>query len=376
MKILIGILMLCVIVIAHELGHMLIAKACHIDVKEFWVGFGPQIFGFTYKGTKYCLRIIPLGGACVFENPELEDEAVEEETENKIEEKPEANITDNIDENTGKVPGKKKTFTEAKGYEKILTLIAGPGFNFLLAFLMSIVVMSFTYMPSATITGVNPDSPAQKAGLEVGDTIVKINSSSVRIYPEVSLAVSTGIGKPLDVVYKRDNKKYRTEIIPEMNEEYGYYMIGVSFGSEDDHKTVPSVIGDAYNYVRYMIKMTFESLKMLGNGQASVRDMSGAVGVVSIVGDEYEAAKSVSPLAVLVSMLNIAILISANLGVLNLLPLPALDGGKLIFAIYETVTGKRVNSKVETITDIVGMLFLITLFAMTMLNDVLRIFGV
>ena len=367
MNIIIAILMLCVIVVAHELGHMLVAKANHIEVKEFWVGFGPKICGFEAGGTKYSLRIIPLGGACVFDDPEELEEADGMNTE-----APEKTPLIRYDKRGHQL----KNYREAGVWARIATLFAGPVFNFIFAFLMGLIVMSFSYMPSSKVVSVTEDSPAMEAGLEAGDDIVRINGSRVYLYPEVSLAIQTGVGSPLSVEYKRDGQTYKTEIIPEMNDEYGYYMIGVSFGGDEEANTTPiSVVTGSYKYVRYMVKMTYLSFKMLLNGQASAKDLSGAVGIVSVVSDEYEAASAISPLAVFVSMLNIAVLISANLGVVNLLPFPALDGGKIILGFYEVITGRKVNEKVEGFINLIGMVLLMMLFVFTMFNDVFKLLG-
>lgn len=376
-KVLIGIIMLCIIVVSHELGHMLIAKASHIEVKEFWIGFGPKLLGFEKGGTKYCLRLIPLGGACVFEDPEeLENSDNSDNSENQ-ELSEVSSVENETPHEENSELSKTKKFNEASVWARIATLFAGPLFNFILAFLLGLVVFANSYMPSTKVVDVTEGSPAQEAGIMAGDTIVKINSSRVYLFPEVSMAIQMGIGKPLEVTYRRDNHDYSTQLIPVMNEEYGYYMIGVSFGGEDEaaSRGPVDIIKGSYQYVRYMVKMSYMSFGMLFNGQASVRDMSGAVGIVSVVSDEYDAAAAVSPLAVLVSMLNIAVLISANLGVVNLLPFPALDGGRLLFAFYEVVSGKKPNQKVEGIINLIGMALLLLLLIFTMFNDVLRLIG-
>lgn len=369
MKIVLGLLILFVVVISHELGHMIVAKINHIEVKEFWIGFGPKLFGFEKGGTKYSLRLIPLGGACVF------DGAVQDEDDSPAEPK-------NEDAHEGdSVSGDEKNkrlyaFTEAPVWARIATLFAGAFFNFLLAFIMGIVVMSFTYFPTTQVTEVVADSPAQEAGISAGDTIIKINRSRVFLYPEVSTAIQMGIGRPLEVVYEHEGQRIKTDIVPQFSEENGYYMIGVTFGGYDDvTKTPLTVVRDSLYYVRYMIKMTYSSLEMLLTGRASVSDMSGPVGVVEVVGDEYEAAKEVSMLAVVVSMLNIAVLISANLGVINLLPFPALDGGRLLFALYEAITGKAIDPKKEGMVHFVGSLLLIILMIVIVVNDVIKIVG-
>lgn len=389
MKILIGILMLCVIVIAHELGHFLIAKCNHIEVKEFWVGFGPKLFDFTKGETRYVLRAIPFGGACVFENENPEEEELSEDGSNesdsdKVSEAIETGLETSesvAEDDSDSVKYDKKghriyKLNEAPILSKIATLIAGPLFNFIMAFLLAIIVTAFTYIPSAKLNAVSENSPAAEAGLMAGDEIVKINGSRVFLYPEVSLAIQTGVGRPLEVTYSRDGAKYKTSLIPEMNDEYGYYMIGVSFGDENEYanKNALSVISDSYKYVRYMVKMTYLSFKMLITGQASVKDMSGPVGVVSIVSSEYDAAAEVSVLAIVVSMVNIAVLISANLGVINLLPFPALDGGRLIFALYELITGRKVDERVEGFIHLIGSALIVILMIIILFNDITRLF--
>lgn len=390
MKIIIGLLMLCLIVVAHEFGHLILAKANHIEVKEFWVGFGPKIFSFTVGETKYCLRLIPLGGACLFEDPELPQEGEEEadgkaEDDTDVEAVAKAEDDNNVEAVTdadtdAKLKKKKVSYllNEAPIWGKIGTLVAGPFFNFLLAFLLGIVVCAFSFMPSTKITDVVDSSPAMEAGLKAGDEIVKVNGSRVYLYPEVSVAIQLGIGKPVRLEYERDGKRVKTELIPELDEESGSYIIGVMFGgnSAAKEKNVGSVLSDSYKYVRYMVKVTYQSFGMLLTGKASMKEMSGPVGVVSLVADEYDAAASVSGLAIVVSMFNIAVLLSANLGVINLLPFPMLDGGKLVFALYELITGNKPNQKIETAVNSIGAMLLILFMIIVLFNDVMKLFTV
>jgi len=351
MKIIWGIIILCIIVIAHELGHLLVAKLNGIEVKEFDIGFGPKIFGIKKGGTEYCLRAIPLGGACVFDNF---DDAGDDETMESIIEK--------------------SSYRKANVWSRIATTFAGPFFNFLLAFILGLFLMKYIDMPNATITSVSENGPAAEAGLMVGDKITKINNSRVYLYPEVSMAIQLGYGQPLNLQYERDGQKYNISLIPRMNDEYGYYMIGVGFGGDEAlTSSSSSIIMDSYHYVRYMVKMTFSSFRMLFNGQAAVSDLAGPVGAVEIVSEEYDSAKQMGTLAVVVSMLNIALLLSANLGVMNLLPIPALDGGKLILLFVEVIRGKPVDAKMEGIIQFVGVALILLLMVVVMYNDIVRL---
>lgn len=353
MKIIWGIVILCLIVVSHEFGHLLIAKINGIDVKEFTIGFGPKLIGFTKGGTMYCIRAIPFGGACIFEDYNSED--VDE-----------ADIATIISESS---------YRKASVWARIATTVAGPFFNFLLAFILGLFLMNYIDMPSTKITSVSENGAAIEAGLEPGDVITKINGSRVYLYPEVSMAVQLGYGEPLSLQYERNGEKYNVNLIPRMDEEYGYYMIGVGFGGEEDtNSSAIGVIKDSYLYVRYMVKMTFSSFRMLFNGQAHVSDLAGPVGAVEVVSNEYDSAKSMGTLAVVVSMLNIALLLSANLGVMNLLPIPALDGGKLVFLIIEAVRGKPVDPKKEGIVQFIGVALLLILMVIVMYNDIARLF--
>lgn len=352
MKIIWGIVILCVIVISHEFGHLLIAKMNGIDVKEFTIGFGPKLFGINKGGTLYCVRMIPFGGACVFDDMEAFDE--------------DADMTTIIENSS---------YRKANVWARIATTLAGPMFNFLLAFLIGLFLMNYIDMPSALVVDVTEGSVAEEAGIQAGDIITKINSSRVYLYPEVSMAVQLGYGEPLKIEYERNGVKNKVSVIPKMNEEYGYYMIGVSFGGQEQKTMSPmEIVKNSYYYVRYMIKMTFASLRMFAVGQAGVKDLAGPVGAVEIVGEEYESAKQVGTLAVVVSMLNIALLLSANLGVMNLLPIPALDGGKLVFLIVEAVRGKPLDAKMEGVVQFIGVAILLLLMVVVMYNDIVRIF--
>ena len=352
MKIIWGILILFVIVVSHELGHFLIAKLNRIEVKEFDIGFGPKVFGIKKGGTEYCFRAIPLGGACVFDDYQ--------------------DAGDDVDMSTLIA---NSSYRKANVWSRIATTIAGPFFNFLLAFILGLFLMNYIDMPTTLITEVSEGGVAEEAGLEVGDVITKINHSRVYLYPEVSMAVQLGYGAPLELTYERNGEKHTVSLIPKMNKDYGFYMIGVGFGGQESGKSTPiDVIKNSYLYVRYMVKMTYSSLRMLFTGQAPVSDLAGPVGAVEVVSDEYDSAKEMGALAVVVSMLNIALLLSANLGVVNLLPVPALDGGKLVLLLVEVVRGKPVDAKMEGIVQFIGVAFLLALMVVVMYNDIVRLF--
>ncbi len=354
MKILWAIIILAVIVFVHEMGHYLIARLNRIEVVEFTVGFGPKLFGWTTRsGTRIAVRLIMLGAACVFDDLD-------------------AQADDDVDFATMIA---NSSFRKANVWSRIATTLAGPFFNLLLAFILGLFLMNYIDIPDTTITGIVADGAAAEAGIQVGDKIISINGSRTYLYPEVSTAVELGVGKPLTVVYEHEGKKIKSELVPKMNDEYKRFMIGVEFGGGERLPKGPlEIVKASYLYVRYMVKMTFSSFRMLFTGQAKVSEIAGPVGAAQIVGEEYDSAKEVGTFAIVVSMLNIALLLSANIGIVNLFPIPAFDGGKLLFQLYEVIRGKPADSKVEGVIQLIGIGILLVLLVVVMYNDISRLF--
>lgn len=353
-KILLFLLIFGLIVIAHEFGHFLLAKMNGIRVLEFSVGMGPIICKFQGKETLYTLRLLPIGGACMFE----QEDGLE--------------TAHNHTEDTGKEV-EEGSFAAASVWARIATVVAGPLFNFLLAYILSLFVVGMSGSDSPTIYSVIEGYPAQEAGLQAGDEIISLNGERVHLYREVSFISSTNRGEDVEMVYERDGERYTTVITPRYDEEEGRYYIGFS-GGVYEKGNAWELIKNSYYEVRYWVKITFKSLLMLFNGQASVKDMSGPVGMAQVVGDVYDEASAYGIETVIVSMLNIAILLSANLGVVNLLPLPALDGGRLIFLIIEVFRGKPVPKEKEAIIHFIGFALLMVLMVFVLYNDIVRLF--
>jgi len=343
-KIILALIIICVIIVAHEFGHYIIARANGIEVKEFFVGLGPNIISKKKGDTVYSLKLIPFGGACVFMDE------------------------DDIDhpENC--------SYLNASVYARIATVLGGPVFNFLLAFIFSLFVIGSVGYSNTVLIDVSPDGPAAQAGLLKGDEVVKINGEKVYFYGEVTFETMNNNGEPIELVVKRGTEKITTVVTPEFNEEYGRMMMGITFGEGVSDPTALQTLKYSFLNVRYWIKLTVKSIKMLVTGGVSVKDLSGPVGITQTVSEVYDSAAAYGVKVIILSLMDLAILISANLGVMNLLPFPALDGGKLVFLIIEAITRKPVNKNIEGAVNFVGMALLLLLTLFVLYNDFARLF--
>ena len=346
-----------VVVIAHEFGHFLIAKANGIHVVEFAVGMGPNIVSFQKGGTRYSLKLFPIGGACMFEG---EDGVMEK------------------DEATGetKEPGP-GSFLKAKVWARIATVVAGPLFNLILAFIIAFIMVNLDVaIRDPVATQVVEGGGAQAAGLQDGDRIISLDGQRIKLYQEISLYMQAVYrGGDLKVVYERDGERYTTVLTPQYDGEYGYYLLGISNADFVEPKGVQT-LAYAWYEMRYSVKATYMSLGMLFRGQVSRQDVAGPVGIaVNVVGATYEAAKEYGWKNVLLNMLNITLMLSVNLGLLNLLPIPALDGGRLVFLLVEVIRGKPVPPEKEGIVHFIGLVFFMVLMVFIFFNDLSNIFG-
>lgn len=337
-----------VVVISHEFGHFLLAKANGIHVVEFSVGMGPTIFSFHKKDTVYSLKLLPIGGACMFEGEDgLE---TKEGVENK------------------------GAFPNATVWARISTVFAGPLFNFILAFVISLIMVNLIVLRAPIATEVTDGGPAMEAGLQDGDTLVALNGEKIYLYQEVQLFMQLYRSGEITVEYERDGNRAFASITPEYDETQGRYLMGFSNASFVELKGA-DCLKYAWYEMRYCVKMTYKSLLMLVQGQVSRQDVAGPVGIaVNLVGRTYDQTKEYGFMNVLVNMLNITLMLSVNLGILNLLPVPALDGGRLVFLLVEVVRGKPVPPEKEGMVHFIGLMFFMVLMVFLLFNDISNIF--
>lgn len=352
MTIILFIIIFGAVVIAHEFGHFLLAKANGIHVVEFAVGMGPTLCSVNRKGTKYSLKLFPIGGACMFEG---EDGLAEQEGE----------------------PGE-GSFLKAGVWGRISTVAAGPFFNFILAFVIAFIMVNMTGVVAIrdpVATQVSEGGGAQAAGLQDGDRIISLDGEKIRLYQEIPLFMQASYrGGDIEVVYQRDGQTYSAMVTPQYDSDSGVYLLGVVNTEFVEPKGVET-FKYAWYEMRYSVKATYKSLGMLFGGRVSRQDVAGPVGIaVNVVGKTYDTAKQYGWQSVLLSMLNITLMLSVNLGILNLLPIPALDGGRLVFLFLEIIRGKPVPPEKEGMVHFVGLMFFMVLMVFIFFNDLANIF--
>lgn len=450
MNILAALLIFTVIVVIHELGHFLLAKKNGVGVPEFSVGMGPRLITFakTKKGpvvkflcsqkvfderedwqeiTKYSWKLLPIGGSCAMVG---EDE-----------------INDSED-----------SFNSKGVWARFSVIFAGPFFNFILAFVFSVIIIANSGIDYPIIRMIYDGQPASSSGLQTGDEVKSINGHKISVGREIETYIMLHplTGEDVEIVVKRDGGEKSFKLDP----NYETYLFGFSYPSVENSKAEVSDVTDGkafakagikkgdiikaingvavkdvkdlgekmngikkdgktvsfeverngktatYNVtpekyktktlgfnaayseksgnpieiikysfveVKYWIETTVASLGQLITGKLSTKEISGPVGIVDTVGSVIDQSKSYGIKIVLINMLNMAVLLSANLGVMNLLPLPALDGGRLVFILIEAIRGKPVDREKEGYVHFAGFVVLMLFMIFVMYNDIIRI---
>ncbi len=342
-KFIIAILMFSAIILFHELGHFLLAKKNDIYVEEFALGIGPTLLSKKKGETEYGIKAFPFGGCCVMRGEDGEDDDP-------------------------------RAFGNKSAAARFMVVFAGPFFNFILAFFLALFVIGIGGADPAIVGQKTENSAAYEAGLREGDTILKLDHSKVYTFREVRMFNFFHSKNPkVKVTYKRDGKVYHANVVRNKDPETGMYMLGITSAGYIK-QNLAGIIRYSLIEVRYQIWATLTSLKYLVTGNLSFNDLSGPVGIVKTIGDTYDQSVPEGVRYVVLNMLSLAILLSANLGVMNLLPLPALDGGRLVFIIIELVTKKKVPPEKEGLVHTAGLVLLMTLMVIIMANDIRMIF--
>lgn len=350
MSIIVAILVFGLIVLIHEFGHFIVAKKCGIGVLEFSIGMGPRICSFVKGENRYSIKALPFGGSCMMLG---EDE----------------NETD------------PKAFNNKPVWSRIAVVAAGPFFNFLLALVLGIIIVRAAGYDAPRLIDVQEGFPAQEQGMQAGDIITKLNREPVVVYRDITLYMLTHPTDTVQVEYLRPSEdgqtmEKRTAVItPKYSEETGTYMLGIMVSRY--YQQVEG-IGETLKYgayeVVYCMKMVVKSIGMMLRGQVGMDDMAGPVRMVSIIDETVEETIPYGIETMVLTLMNLCMLLSANLGVMNLLPIPALDGGRLVFLLIEAVRGKPIDKEKEGMVHMAGMAVLMCLMVLVLFNDISILF--
>ena len=345
-----AIIIFSLIIFIHEFGHFITAKLCKVQVNEFAIGMGPKLWKKQKGETLYSVRAFPIGGFCQMEG---EDE-------------------DNHSPNS---------FNTKPKWQRFIILFAGAFMNIVLGFLLLILLSSaFTSQSSfysMTLSDVSQDYPAYEAGLRPGDEIIRVNGSRVHIRQDYNFYNNNP--QQLNLEVRRGDEILNFQFAPkevkvgadgqilpdDTTEEYqAQYVAGIVFAQKD--KNIGTVLYQSFYEACFMGKVVVVSIIDLISGKVSPKYLSGPVGIVSEIG----TAASMG----LQNLLWLAALITINLGLMNLLPLPALDGGRILFLIVEAVIRKPLSPKVEGYFHAIGFILLIGLLIYATSNDIMRLF--
>ncbi len=362
LSIIVAVLLFGIIVLIHEWGHFFVAKRCGIRVNEFALGMGPKLLQFGKGETKYSLRLLPIGGYCAMEG---EDE-------------------DSSDP---------RAFSKQKVWKRLLVVVAGALMNFVLGFAVLVTALSvcirkdpgmdYALYSTTQIAQLAEDASSYQTGLRPGDTIVAVDGAPIFSDFDLMYLMQTDDDGVFDLTVRRevDGKQKKTELtgvtFPYGEDEHGSYL-KYEFKVVGEKKTVWTTVKRAAKLEVSYGALVWRSLGGIVTGQYKLNDLSGPVGTVGVIGDAVEGAVNDAEegnLDGLYSLLMLVVLITVNVGVFNLLPLPALDGGRLLFLLIEAVTRRKVPAKFEGMVHVVGMVLLLGLMLLVTFSDIVKLFA-
>ena len=350
------VLVISFIVFIHELGHYVFAKLCKVKVETFSIGFGKEIFGFYDRsGTRWKFSMIPAGGYVKMFGDFNEASAVDEKKLASMSEE-----------------DKKQTFHFKKLYQKVLIVVAGPTANFLLA----IVILSFLYTfygkpyTPPIISQVTQDGVAQNAGLKSGDKIISIDGEYINTFDDIIRIISINSGTEISLSYERDGNVTDTIITPKIvisKDVFGNNIQSAQVGIAAnivEYKYLPfyTAIYTSVSEIKKIIKTTCKVLGQMITGKRDLNDLGGPIRIVKYSGQSMEKG--------VIFVLWFIAMLSVNVGFVNLLPIPILDGGQLFYYVIEAISSKKFALKYQDYSIKAGMVIIFIIIALTTFNDV------
>ena len=344
-----AVLGLGILIVFHEFGHFLIAKLSGVGVLTFSVGFGPKLLVKKRGGTEYALSAFPLGGYVKMVGEDPDEEVVQTDIE--------------------------RSFAHKGLLKRIAIVAAGPGFNLLLAVVLLMVVFLFNGVPvsSTQVAGVEKGSPAEGAGIRKGDVIIALNGHVIKDWEELSSGIKTSAGSPITLQLRRDNQEIPVTVQPAKREGRNIFgekreewMIGIGSQTSMQKGSPGLAIVKAFQQTYEYAKITLMALYKMVRGEVSPRNLGGPILIAQMAGQQAQEG--------LGSFLGFVAVLSINLGVLNLLPIPVLDGGHLLFFLVEAIIGRPVAVKHREMAQQVGVFLLMLLMVYAFYNDIARFF--
>ena len=343
------------VIAIHEFGHFTVAKLCGIQVNEFSIGMGPALWKKIYKGTQYSLRALPVGGYVALEGEES-PESQQAEAARDEREQP-------IAENAG-IP-----LNDAPIWQRALVMVAGAVMNFVLGFVVLVILVAAQEgaITSKTIYSIENDALCGQTGLQAGDKILAVNGRRCFVANDILYELMRTEDYTADFTVLRDGKKVELPGVQfdTWQDDKGETHMSLGFTVYGIKKTPLNVLKEAGNSVLYYGRIIFASLSDLLRGRESINDLSGPVGIVTAIGQAASYGWQ--------DLLELLVLITVNLGIFNLLPFPALDGGKVVFLLIEGVTGHAVPEKIQSGLTVAAFALLFGLMIFATYNDILRL---
>lgn len=321
------------LVMIHELGHFIMAKLNGVKVEEFAIGMGPKLVGFKSGETAYNIKLLPIGGYVKMLGEDGEETSDE------------------------------GAFSNKSSLQKLSIVSAGPIMNLILAVVLFSIIGGIKGYLVPVVNKVVPDLPAQVAGIQEGDKILKVNNKKILTWQDFYTQVYMNKGEAIDVTVKRENETKTTKVTPIKDEKENRYIVGV-YPTEITNPTIKESISYGFVETNSLINQTFGFLGTIFKGKASLNDFGGPVTIIKVSG---EAAK-----AGFLSLLYFAAYLSVQLGIFNIIPFPALDGGWIVLFLIEIITGKKFDNNKVGVINYIGFAILMSLMILVTIKDILH----